>query len=232
MSTATGDTPDLRRVTRLGVGVVAAELLLLVAYALGTPGRITSLRYALYPFVWVNVGLLGVWWVAPPAHTPRRGAVAAAVAALYVGVLALLTGLVAVYPPDAGPLVSGLQVTLSPPGWGPRVAYVAETFHVYFVPYRVVGYLSLGYLVYVAVLDAMRAALPAAVGVGSCVGCTLPLAAPGLVGVPAGVGAAVTGLTVDVSTALFCVAVGVLVWRPDPVGAVRRQVFAPGRGRE
>ncbi|MFB6136391.1 MAG: hypothetical protein ABEJ04_06495 [Halobacteriaceae archaeon] len=214
-----------RRVRRLGAGrparlgalVLLAEALSVAGYALLAPGRVTDIRYVVYPFVWTNAGLLAVWATSPPETTLRRGAAAAGVAAAYFFGLAYLTGLVGFYPPgtDHGAL-AGLQVATSPPGWGPRVAYVAETFHVYFVPYRVVGYLSLSYLVYAALADAVPGALSGVLGVGACVGCTFPLVAPALAGLLGGaVGfAAVSDLSVDLSTALFCLALAALYVRP------------------
>jgi len=203
-----------RRTALLAAAVVALEALLVAGHAWTSPDRVTTLRYAVYPFVWIDAALLGMWVATPPRTTVRRGALAAGVAAAYFGVLALLTGLIDVYPPGAAPLAQGWQLSLGPPGWAPRVAYVSDQFYAYFVPYRVVGYLGLAYLVYVALLDAFRAALPAVVGVGSCVGCALPLVAPGFLGATAGAGATLSGVTVDVSTAVFLLSVGLLAWRP------------------
>lgn len=214
MSALAGRTARVsEREAWLAGAVLALEGLAVVGYHLSAAGDVTAPRYAVYPFVWLNVGALGVWAATPPRASPRRGALAAGVAAAYFGVLALLTGLVAVYPPGAATVPLGWQVTLGPPGWGPRVAYVAETFHVYLVPYQVLGFAALAYLVYAAVLDALTRALGAVVGVGACVGCTLPLVAPGVVGGAAGAGAALSGVSVDLSTAAYCVAVGLLSLR-------------------
>lgn len=195
--------------------VLGAEALVVAGYLFFRPGAVVHGRYLLYPFVWMNVGLLAVAAVPAPRPHPRRGALAAGVAAAYFFLLSYLTGLVAVYPPGGGPeLLSGLSVSASAPGWGPRVTYVGETFQGVFIPYRVVGYVALAYLVYVAAMRAATAALPAVVGIGSCVSCTLPLVAPqlvGVVGASAAVGLSVArGFAVDISTVLYCLAVGLL----------------------
>lgn len=225
----------------LGGLVVAAELFAVGVYLGPAGGEVRTVRYALYPFLWINVGLWVVYRTDPRAASRRTRWVAGAVAAAYFLVLANLTGLIAVETAPlslqaaglvphlpvahAGGELSGLQVTMGTPGWGPRVAYVGEGFHAYFVPFRVIGYLSLSYLVYAAVLEAAGAALPGLVGLASCVGCSFPLAAgpvAGLTGGAVAVGAAAAGLEVDLSTAAFLAAVALLYWRPGFGGATTR----------
>ncbi|MDL0125577.1 hypothetical protein PNQ92_09170, partial [Halobacterium salinarum] len=65
------------RPRRETVGVLAAltlaELAALAAYLASVPVAITSSRYLLYPFVWLNVGAIAVWRVSPgPAGRRRR----------------------------------------------------------------------------------------------------------------------------------------------------------------
>ncbi|QLG60948.1 DUF7546 family protein [Halorarum salinum] len=201
------------------LGVVALELLSVVAYFGLTPARPTGLRYVLYPFVWITVGLWAVAAVDVRPDAPRSHRVAAAfVAVAYFLVLAWLAGLVAVYAGShahSHAYVHGFQVSMAAPGWGPRIAYVTHAFHVYFVPYRVLGFLALAYLVYATVLDATAAALSGTLGLAACVGCTFPVFASFVAGVVGpGVATSVTGLSVDISTAVYLVAVGLLVVRP------------------
>jgi hypothetical protein len=201
--------------------LLAAELLALVAYFGLTDAGITGPRYVLYPLVWITVGVWAVLRTTPPAASERARWVAGGVAAGYVLVLAFLTGLLAVYlSSGAGGShghshVHGLQMTMTSPGWGPRVSYVSHAFHVYFVPFRVIGYLALGYLVYATLLDATSVALSGVVGVATCLSCAFPLVASVLGGLG---GAAVMGglapYSLDLSTAAFCLAVGLLTWRP------------------
>lgn len=207
-------TPEPDEFAWLGL-IVSAELLLLGAYFGLTPATVTSVRYVLYPFVWINLAIWALFRVDPPAGSDRARFAAGTVAAGYFLLLALLSGLVALELGAGGhshSYMSGWQVTMSAPGWGPRIGYVASNFHVNFVPYRVVGYLGLAYLVYATLLEAAGAAISGVVGLVSCIGCTFPVVesvAFGLLG--AGAAAATTTYAVDTSTAMFALAVVLLV---------------------
>ena len=212
--------PGLRRRHGWLLGVVTLELLSVVAYFGLTPARITALRYVLYPFVWITVGLWAVSVVDVRSDAPAsHRAVAAGVALCYFLVLAWLAGLISVtlggHAAHSHSHLSGLQIGMVAPGWGPRIAYVAEAFYVYFVPYRVVGFLAMAYLVYATVLDATGAIVSGALGLASCVGCTFPVFASLMAAVVGPSAAAtVTDLSVDLSTAVFLAAVALLVVRP------------------
>jgi len=215
--------------------IVAVEAVVVAAYYLFSPSEVRSVRYVLYPFVWINVGLWAVLRTAPPSATARRRRLAGVLAGAYFVLLALVTGLVGVsidlpllavgagatlgvdlVPAHAAAHPVGWRVSVSAPGWSPRIAYVGHEFYVYLVPYRVVGYLSLAYLLYVAALDATRSAVPGVVGMAACLGCSFPLvaAAIGAAGGSAGVAAAVMDSSVDLSTLAFVLAVALLYWRP------------------
>jgi len=146
------------------------------------------------------------------AASRRVRLVAAGLGTAYFLALGLLSGLVG---PELGHThshVSGLQVTLAAPGWGPRVAYAGSLFTLNFIPYRVIGYLSLAYLVYATVINAGRGALSGLVGAASCVGCSLPLVESFAIGVAGWTGAltAAEPYSVDLSTLGFVIAVGLL----------------------
>ena len=201
---------------RVWVGLLAVEALWVASHFALTPATVTDLRYALYPFVWINAGLYAVWRVRPRATSDGLRRLADLAGAGYFLVLAWLSGLLAVYGPDhAHSHLHGWQVTLATPGWGPRIGYVGSWFHLYFVPYRVVGYLALAYLLAAAVRELSARTLTGALGVVTCVGCSFPL----LLSLAGGVGlggsaalATVSALSLDLSTAAFLLAVGVLVW--------------------
>ncbi len=199
--------------------VVALEFWLLGLFFWVSPAEPTSVRYALYPFVWINVGLWVIVKATPPAAASRHRAVAALVAVTYFLVLAALSGLIGLHVghDHLGHGFPGVHATLGAPGWGPAVAYVGETLHLSFVPYLVIGYIGLAYLVYVTVLDATGAALSGVLGLASCVGCTLPVVASLVAGVAGGssaVTAAVYSLSIDISTVVFVLAAALLYWRP------------------
>jgi hypothetical protein len=202
---------------RVWTGLLAVEALWVLAHFTLTPATVTDLRYVCYPFIWINAGLYAVWRVEPSTAGDGLRRLADFAGAGYFLALAWLSGLLAVYGPDhAHEHLHGWQFTPATPGWGPRIAYVGDWFHVYFVPYRVVGYVALAYLLWVAVRDLSARTLTGVLGVATCVGCSFPLLVS-LVGV-AGVGgaglASVSALSLDLSTAAFLVAVGVFVWRP------------------
>lgn len=203
-----------RRDVRILAVVVAVELLLLALYVAATPAELTSVRYALYPFVWINVGV----WVAlrtdPPPATGRRRLAAGAIAGLYLLVLCWLAGLVGFASAPEG--LVGISVGYGSPGWE-RIRLVTAGAYVTFIPYRVVGYLALSYLVYVTVLDAAGAAVSGAVGFVSCLSCSFPILgslSAGLFGGSAAVTGALYAYSVDISTGVFLLAVALLYYRP------------------
>nr|WP_129113439.1 hypothetical protein [Halegenticoccus tardaugens] len=198
--------------------ILAGEALALVGYFGLTSAEVTSLRYVLYPFVWIDVGL---WAVTKTtiSRSPRPPVwIAFCFATTYFITLAFLGGLLGFAHHGHGHgHVAGLYITMASPGWGPRVAYIHPGLgYVYLVPYLLVGYLSLAYLVYAAVLDATRAALGGAFGFVSCLSCSVPLAASLAMGAGgASLAMGLGGLTVDLSTVAFVLAVGLLYWRPE-----------------
>ena len=212
--------PPVEFPTRGAVLVLACEAFVLLAYFGLTAHTVTQPRYVLYPFVWMNVALYAVWRVSPadPPDWARHLADFAGVG--YFLALAFLGGLLAVFGADhAHTHVHGWQVTMASPGYGPRVGYVGSWFHVYVVPYRVVGYAALAYLLSAAIRDASVGSLRAvsgALGVVTCIGCAFPLLASlaSSGGVLAGLAATATAYPLDVSTAAFVAAVAMLSWRP------------------
>jgi hypothetical protein len=205
--------------------LLAAELLALIGYFGLTEAAITQPRYVLYPLVWIAVGVWAVLRTTPPAASERARWVAGGAAAAYVLTLAFLTGLLAVYLTNGGggshSHVHGLSVTMTAPGWGPRVSYVTHAFHVYIIPFRVIGYLALGYLLYATLLDARRAALSGVVGVATCLSCAFPLVASVMGGLGgAALAGALATYSLDLSTLAFCVAAVLLSRRPGIHGGL------------
>jgi hypothetical protein len=204
----------------LATAVVLAELALLVGYVGITGAELTDVRYLLYPFVWIDLGMWAVL-TTRPTRAPARVQAAVGVAAVgYLLVLALAGGLLELAHVGhfhSHGAASGLSVfTALPPGWGPTVVYEHAAFTLTLVPYKLVGYLALTYLVYTALLDTVTAALSGAVGLLSCVSCSWPVFASLVAGFLGGstVASAVYSLSVDLSTTAFVAAVLLLVWRP------------------
>ncbi|WP_135535831.1 DUF7546 family protein [Halostella pelagica] len=216
MSGATGhrlDAVTSRRDVRLLVLAVAAELLLVAVHFRVRPGEPTSLRYVLYPFVWINLGVLAAVKTPPPNASRQREAVALVLAVAYFAVLATVGGLVGLTGDPQGPL--GTRFAVRSPGWGPVLSYVSPSFYVTFVPYLAVGYLSLSYLLYVATTKALSATALGGLGLIACVGCSLPVLTTLAAGVAGSAGAAAAyAHSVDIATAAFVVTVALLYWRP------------------
>jgi hypothetical protein len=202
-----------RRDVRLLVLAVAAELLLVAIHFRVRPGEPTVLRYLLYPFVWINLGVLAVAKTPPPDAPTRREAVAFVLAVAYFAVLATVGGLVGMTGDPQGPL--GVRFAVRSPGWGPVLSYVSPSFYVNFVPYLAVGYLSLSYLLYVATTKALGAPALGGLGLIACAGCSLPVLTTlaGAVAGSAGAAAAYAH-SVDISTAAFVATLALLYWRP------------------
>jgi hypothetical protein len=208
--------PEVRWLSAL----VVFEALAVVGYFALSSASVTSVRYVLYPFVWINVGVVAVVATTTPAASRRTKLLAGGVSLAYFLALAGLSGLVGLeLGAHTHSHVHGLQFTMSTPGWGPRIGYAGSLLTATFVPFRVVGYLALSYLVYATVLDAAGAALSGVLGFASCLSCGLPIVgslAAGAIGAMGG--AAVAAYSIDISTAVFVVAVGLLTLRPgfDP----------------
>ena len=208
-----------RRETLLwGAILVNTELLLLLVFALTWDGQLLSVfavRRWVYPFVWINVGLWAVvrTWPVDAAVSPRNRRLVALLAVAYLGVLAYAGGLV-------GPAHGGESFRIAyeniPPGWSPTVLYTGFGVSLTLIPYKMVGYLALAYLVYATVLDATGSAVSGVLGLLSCVSCSWPVLATVVSGVAGGTAfaSAVYWWSYDLSTAVFLVTVGLLYWRP------------------
>lgn len=236
---------EVRRGTLLWAALLLnTELLLLVVYYAFSPGNPSSLAVfdpaswlsfvtPALPMVWINVGLWALVRTDPPSASQRRKTAALAIATAYFGVLAYFGGLWGMPDPHL-PLGVDVSLFTAPPGWAPRVFVNTPVFRVHLLPYKAVGYLALGYLVYATVLEAAGSAVSGVVGLLSCISCTWPVLAavvsglagagtavaeaavgPDVVSETASVGVQIPGsLYYPLSTVVFVVTVGLLVWRP------------------
>lgn len=197
--------------------VVVVELLLIVGYFVVMPGEPTNLRYAFYPFVWINIGVWATIRVDVPSAAWYSHVSALSVAGLYFVLLAYLAGLIGFQPEYTA--VSGLQTTMASPGWGPIIVYAGTEVYIAIVPYLTIGYLSLTYLVYATLLETVEAATAGVFGFVSCVGCTFPVITSLVAGVGGGssaVTAVVYSFSIDISTFVFVFAVALLYGRLHP----------------
>ncbi|MEF8775687.1 MAG: hypothetical protein V5A43_04185 [Haloarculaceae archaeon] len=200
-----------------GALVINAEVLLVGAYLIGRGDTVTITRPAMLvlPFVWINVAAWAILRTRPAPSSRRNHLVAGAIGGSYFLVLAYVGGLVGggVGPPTG----VELSVASIPPGWGPILFYQGSVVDVTLMPYKVVGYGALAYLVYATALDAANALVGGVVGLFTCVSCTFPVIASVLTGI-AGSGTALAGLAYSnvylLSTGVFVLTVGLLYWRP------------------
>lgn len=201
------------RTIRVWVVVVLVEATLLFAYFAVTSAQPTDeIRYLIYPFIWINTGLWTVFRSdANPGSWPHR-LVAVSIAGVYLATILYLPGNVGLG--VAGTPV-GLRVEMYAPGWGPMFAFTSPWLRLFLLPFEVVGYASLAYLMYVNVLDLTRGLFSGVFGLVTCIGCTAPILAP-LIGV---LGGPATSLTTtafqwsyDIGTLVFLLTLGLLYW--------------------
>ena len=201
------------------VAAVGFETVLLVGYLVATPATVTTPRYVVYPFLWINAVLWAGMRTRTRRSSRRHHLVAATVAGAYFLLLANWAGLVVLTGGGHHPVpdsILGLSVGSGSPGWA-RVRFITRTVAVSFIPFRVIGYLGLAYLVYAAVLDVTSALATGAVGLVSCISCSFPIVASAVTGVWGGSITAmstVQAYSIDLSTLAFLVSVGLLYWRP------------------
>lgn len=214
-------TVDRNRLARLrpargtllwGAVLINAELLALFLY-LARPGVTpTAIRYYVYPFIWINVGLWALVRADPPTASHRRRFAAGALAVGYFLVLAYAGGLI-----STGGMATGFRIALLPPGSGPALVYGDDVLQIVLFPYKVVGYVALAYLVYAVVLDVAHSALGGVLGLLSCVSCTWPVLAAvvtGVTGSSSAVANAALAESYGLSTVVFVLTVALLFWRP------------------
>ncbi|PSP83001.1 hypothetical protein BRC83_08170 [Halobacteriales archaeon QS_1_68_17] len=205
--------------------VVCTELLLVLLYFAATDAALAGpagIRYVLYPFVWINVGAWAVLRTTPAPSGDRQRWAALAISVAYFGVLAYAGGVVGqgyVAHGHGHQHATSLRLLLldAPPGWSPGLVYFGQYVHLTLLPFKLVGYLALSYLVYATVLDAAGSAVTGALGLLSCVSCTWPVLASlvtGVFGSGTAIAGAVYAQSYGLSTVVFVVTVGLLYWRP------------------
>jgi len=188
--------------TAVSTAVVAAVMLVaaIMAYLNGTNAAITELRSLAYPVVWISVSLAAAVWIGQTVQGRPRRWRGIAVAGSYTLGIAWLTGLL-------GATTGGfpLRVHAAPPGWGPIILYDSGLLRLSIVPFKLIAYLALGYVIYALVAAHRGSIRAAALGVFSCVSCTGPL----LVAVIGAIGG--TQATTAVATAGYDIATVALV---------------------
>lgn len=206
-------------------GVLAVEALALVGYLATTSSTLTEPRYAVYPFVWINLGLLAVRNTHVRARAGGTRLIALGITVGYLLVLLWLGGLlrVGLFEPLGAETV--FRVSWPLPGWGPLVVFRNAWLQVIVVPFKFVGFLSFAYLLYARLLDATASVLSGVFGLVSCVGCTFSILLPL---VDASTFSAVAWLSWDMSTAVFVVTIALLYWGEEIGRRVSRKASVLG----
>nr|WP_272931380.1 ABC transporter ATP-binding protein [Halobacterium noricense] len=165
-----------------------------------------------YPFVWINASIWAVSRVSLPDASQKQRMLALGVALAYFLLLGGVGGLYMFHGAGLGARISWLS-----PGWGPAFVYSGASLTVSLLPFKVIGYATLAYLVAATVLDAARTGAAGLLGLFACVSCTWPVAATvltGAFGSASALAAAAQSQPYALSTVVFVSSVLLLVWRP------------------
>jgi hypothetical protein len=220
MSTPTVSRARLPSTRSLGLAaaILWLETVVVGWYVLYEPVRITDPMVLVYPLVWINASLLALWVTDTPDATRRYRWLGGALGVGYFLVLAYVGGLIQIHALHGHSHAFGFSVTWPlPPGWGPTLLFSGDAVGVVITPYKVLGYATLAYLVYVTVLETAGSVWAGAVGLFSCVSCTWPVLGTVLAGTLGSSAAVVVFASEEpytASTLVFLSAVALLVWRP------------------
>ena len=190
--------------------LIVLEALAVWAYFALTPDGPGSLRYVVYPFIWINAGLYAALRASPSPGSRRHRWLGIGVAVAYFLLVMAVPGNVG---PGAADALS-VRVVWYVPGWGPLVAVSSPWVRLYLVPFEVLGYAALAYLVYANALGLARGTLSGALGLVTCVGCTVPVLVPlvGLLGGPAtSLSTTAYAFSYDLGTAFYLLTLGLLL---------------------
>jgi len=190
----------IRAAVATAVVATVALLTAIATYLRLTDAVITTGRSLSYPVVWIVTSLTAAVWIGLTVRGRPRRWRGVAIGGGYTLVIAWLTGLL-------GATTGGfpLRVHAAPPGWGPIILYDSGLLRLSIIPFKLIAYLALGYVIYALVAAHRGSIRAAAVGVFSCVSCTGPL----LVAIIGAVGG--TQATTAVATAGYDIATVALV---------------------
>ncbi len=201
------------------LGILVLHLFVILLYVRVSTAETTLLTLA-YPVIWIAVGLSVILTTDPGDATPRTKRRALGISFGYFGLLAAASGIISlgtIFTGTAEPL--GVRIVLStvPPGWGPALMYSGSYLNLVLIPFELIGYIALTYLVYVTILDVSGSVVTGLVGLFSCVSCTWPILGTVIASVFGSSSVVITFATnqpYGFSTIVFLTAIGLLYWRP------------------
>lgn len=199
--------------------LLAVQLFAGLTYAVLVDVAIQNFRYYLIPFIWITIGIMAVWHTEPVKRNTKHMALGAILAASYFLLILYLSGMI-------GPTTAAIEAAtgFTPISvewqhslrWGPILIYSGRWLAATIIPYQIIGYLALTYLIYAAILDLSRSATAGIIGLAPCPGCAAPVLTSLLAGA-AGTSSAFVVLieyTYEIATVLFVGGVGLLNWQP------------------
>lgn len=201
------------------LGILVLQLLVIFLYVRVSASD-TSPLTLLYPVIWITVGLTVLLTTESGTADTQMRRVATGISVGYFGLLAAASGILSLGTSFTGaPGPHGFRVALAtvPPGWGPALMYSGSFLNVVLIPFELIGYIALTYLVYVTILDVSGSALTGVIGLFSCVSCTWPILGTVLAGLFGSSSVVITFATnqpYGFSTIVFLTAIALLYWRP------------------
>ncbi|WP_436902001.1 DUF7546 family protein [Halovenus halobia] len=193
--------------TTLALAALVANIVAIFAYVAVTGTVVQSVRYTLYPVVWIVLSCYVVATLVRRGPTLSESKIGVAVAVGYFAVLAAIGT-----PFGFGGETNTVMIMQATPGWGPIVMYSVGPVGGTLLPFEVIGYATLSYAVGCAVAAGSRGALAGTVGLFTCVGCVLPVIGA-VVGIFGGAASALQPATTSygLATGLFATTVLLLL---------------------
>lgn len=167
------------------IAVFVLEIYAVIAYFQATGATPTAeLRYLLYPLVWMTVAVWAMFAVDLKSESRLRKVLSSMIGVVYFLGLLWISGNLGLGIPGSE---FALRTEMYSPGWGPLVVVTGPWLRLFLVPFEVIGYAGLSYLLIGNVLELSRGTISGALGLVTCVGCTVPVLVPlvGLLGGPA-----------------------------------------------
>ncbi len=196
----------------LWIFIVFIELVIVWIYFLLSSSQPTDLRYLAYPFIWINTS---VWVVYKTEHISSENkyitVLVLFISIFYFLVLLYIPGLIGFSTQKS---TEGLYLSIVTPGWGPIISYTGNLIQFTIIPFQVIGYLSISYLIYISLLNTTKSSIVGGLlGLFTCVGCVTPIFAS-LLGF---LGGGLTSLTTsaysfsyDIGTIIFLITIWLL----------------------